>query len=87
MRGKVLDLLESNGGESLEELNGFMGCLGMDKVLSLLSEDEGEGFSVATTFASSLAAPPSFLPPSTPPSISTLTVLLSAPTALLAVHS
>lgn len=84
---KVLDRSKGDGWESLGELNGFEGWLGMDKLLSLWSEDEGVGFSVATAFASSFLAPPCLRSPSAPPSISTLTVLLSAPTALLAVHS
>lgn len=61
-------------------MNGLEGLLGMEKVLSLEDED---GFSVATAFA------PSFLPPPCPlsASISTFTILLWAPTALLAMHS
>lgn len=87
MSGKVLDLSKGNGGESLGELNGFEGWPGMDKVLSLWSDDEGDAFSVATTFAPSFIAPPCVLSPSGPLSSCTLTVRLSAPTALLAVHS
>ena len=33
--GKVLALSKADGGESLAELNGFEGWLGMEKVLSL----------------------------------------------------
>lgn len=87
MIGKVLDLSASNGGESIGGLTGFVGWLGMSKVLPLLSEYEGNCFSIATAFVSPFPVPPPLLPPSAPPSILTLTVLLSAPTALLAVHS
>lgn len=87
MIGKVLDLSKGNGGESLGELNGFEGCLGMEKVLFSLIEDGEDVFSVGTSFASSFLDPPCLLSPSVSPFISTLTVLLSAPTALLAVHS
>lgn len=59
----------------------------MDKFLSLRGEDEEDVFSVTIAFAPSFLAPPCLLSPSARPSISTLTVLLSAPTALLAVHS
>lgn len=68
------------------ELNGLEGLLGMAKVLSLKSDDDGDGFSVAT-FPPSFLVSPCLLSSSAPPLISTLTVLLSAPTALLAVHS
>lgn len=87
MSSKVLDLSRGDGGWGLEKFNGFEGLLGMDTLLSLWSEDEGDGFSVAAAFAPSFLTPPCVLSPSAPPSISTLTVLLSAPTALLAVHS
>lgn len=80
--GKVLDLSKGDGGESLGELSGFEGWLG-----SFWSDSEGDGFSVATAFAPSFIAPPCLLSPSGPLSSSTLTVLLSAPTALIAVHS
>ncbi len=40
MSCKVLDLSKGDGGESLGELNGFEGWLGMDKPLSLWREDE-----------------------------------------------
>lgn len=83
MASKVLDLSEGVRGERLTELNGFEEWLALDEVLSLRSED---GFSVATAFAPSFLAPPSLLSPSAPPLTSTFTVLLSAPTALLAVH-
>lgn len=84
MASEALDLSEGNGGESLAELNGFEGYLGLDKVLSLRSEDF---FSVVTAFAPSFLASPCLLSPSAPSSVSTFTVLLSTPTALLAVHS
>ena len=83
----VLDLSACNGGGSLGELNVFVGLLGKNKVLSLLSEYVGDGFSTATAFVSSFPAPASLVLPPAPPSTLTLTVLLSAPTALLAVHS
>ena len=86
MSGKVLALSKGDGGESPGEFNGFEGWLGTDKGLSLWGEDERGGFSVATAFSPSFLAP-SFLPSPSAPSISTLTVLLSAPTALLAEHS
>lgn len=67
--------------EILAELSGFVGRLGVDKFLSLWSEDEDNGFSVTTVFA------PSLFSPSARPSVTILTVLLSAPTALLAEHT
>lgn len=59
--------------------------MGIDNVLSLCSEDEREGFSVLILFIPSF--PASLFSPSAMTSICIVTVLLSAPTALLAVHS
>lgn len=78
----VLELSEGDGGEDLVELNGCDRWLWRVRVLSLMTEDEGDGFFVAPPFLSS----PCLLSPA-PLSTSTLTVLLSVPTLLLAVHS
>lgn len=83
---EVLDLSKGTGGESLVELSGFLGWMGKDKVLSFWSENEGAGCVViGTVLATPFSAPdsPCLLSPST----STLTILFSAPTTLLAVHS
>lgn len=69
------------------ELSGSDGWLRVVKVLSLMREYEGDGFSVAAILAPWCVASPCFLTSSAPPLTCTLTVLLSAPTTLLAVHS
>lgn len=65
----------------------FEDWLGVDKFLFLWGKDEEDVFSVTSAFAPSFLPSPSLLSPSAVPSISTLTVLLSAPTALLALHT
>lgn len=42
---------KGNGGESLGELTGLEGRLGVDKFLSLWGEDEEDVFSVTIAFA------------------------------------
>lgn len=80
------DVLDFSEGY-LGELNGFEGWLEILRPVSLMSEDEEGGLSVATAFSPSCLTSPCLLSPSAPPSIFNFTVLLSVPIALLAVHS